>query len=187
MHGTLRLLAKASSSQSLAFCLLVILTAFDVFAQSASTGALTGTVTDRTGAVVPKATITLRNNGTGQVLTAATDLQGLYRFSLLPPGQYELRVEMTGFAPLTLREVMIQISEVRRIPIKLAVQGVREEVEVKSPLLQTWRFGFCTPHRADVEFRVQRLSSTSEELATWVKRKKHGTSSPRSSACRTRV
>jgi hypothetical protein len=135
MHGTLRSLAKASSSQSLAFCLLVIVAAFEVFAQSASTGALTGTVTDQTGAVVPKATITLRDNGTRQLLTAVTDLEGLYRFSLLPPGQYELRVEMAGFAPLTLREVTIQISEVRRIPIKLAVQGTREEVE--SPLLQT--------------------------------------------------
>ena len=58
MHGTLRLLAKAASSRSLAFCLVVIVTAFEVFAQSASTGALTGTVTDPTGAVVPKATIT---------------------------------------------------------------------------------------------------------------------------------
>ena len=60
MHGTLRLLAKASSSQSLAFCLLVIVTAFEVFAQSASTGALTGTVTDPTGAVVPSADRRLR-------------------------------------------------------------------------------------------------------------------------------
>ena len=114
MHGTLRLLAKASSSQSLAFCLLVIVTAFEVFAQSASTGALTGTVTDAQGAVVPKATITLRNNGTGQVLITVTELEGLYRFSLLPPGQYELRVEMAGSAPHILHEVMIQISEVRR-------------------------------------------------------------------------
>jgi Carboxypeptidase regulatory-like domain len=137
MHGTLRLLAKASSSQSLAFCLLVIVTAFEVFAQSASTGALTGTVTDPKGAVVPKATITLRNNGTDQVLTAVTDLEGLYRFSLLPPGQYELRVEMADFAPHILREVMIQISEVRRISVKLEVPGAREVVEVKSPLLQT--------------------------------------------------
>jgi len=137
MNTTLRLLAKASFSQSLAFCLLVIVTAFEVFAQSASTGALTGTVTDPTGAVVPKATITLRNNGTSQLLTAVTDLEGLYRFSLLPPGQYELRVEMAGFAPHILREVMIQISEVRRIPVKLAVKGAREEVEVESPLLQT--------------------------------------------------
>src|SRR5579864_2846119 len=94
MHGTLRLLVKASSSQSLAFCLLVIVTAFEVFAQSASTGALTGTVTDATGAVVPTAAINLRNNGTGLLLTAVTDLEGFYNFSLLPPGQYELRVEM---------------------------------------------------------------------------------------------
>ena len=44
---------------------------------------------------------------------------------------------MAGFAPHILREVMIQISEVRRIPVKLAVQGAREEVEVESSLLQT--------------------------------------------------
>jgi len=137
MHGALRLLAKASSSQSLAFCLLVIVTAFEVFAQSASTGALTGTVTDATGAVVPKAAINLRNNGTGLLLTAVTDLEGFYRFSLLPPGQYELRVEMAGFAPHILREVMIQISEVRRIDVELAVKGAREEVDVEFPLLQT--------------------------------------------------
>jgi len=137
MRGRPRLLAKASSSQSLVLCLLVIVTAFEVFAQSASTGALTGAVTDPQGAVVPKATITLRNNGTGQVLTTVTDLEGLYRFSLLPPGQYELRVEMTGFAPHILHEVMIQISEVRRSPVKLALQGAREEVKVESPLLQT--------------------------------------------------
>jgi len=136
-HGRLRLFAKASSSQSLAFCLLVIVTAFEVFAQSAPTGALTGTVTDPQGAVVPKAKITLRNNGTGQVLTTATDLAGLYRFSLLPPGQHELRVEVPGFAPHILHEVMIQISEVRRIPVKLALQGAREEVKAESSLLQT--------------------------------------------------
>ncbi|MCU1332463.1 MAG: TonB-dependent receptor plug, partial [Candidatus Angelobacter sp.] len=137
MHGTLRLLTKASSRQSVALCLLVIVTAFEVFAQSASTGALTGRVTDPKGAVVPKATITLRNNGTGQALTTVTDPEGLYRFSLLPPGQYELTVRMAGFEPLFLRQVMIQISEVRRIPIKLAVKGVREVIEVRSPLLQT--------------------------------------------------
>src|ERR1043166_54789 len=137
MHGALRLLAKASSSQSLVFCLLVIVTAFEVFAQSASTGALTGTVTDATGAVVPKAAINLRNNGTGLLRTAVADLEGFYRFSLLPPGQYELRVEMAGFAPHILREVMIQISEVRRIDVELAVKGAKEEVDVEFPLLQT--------------------------------------------------
>src|SRR5690349_7887089 len=137
MSRAVCLLAKALSNQSLAFCLFVIVTAFDVVGQTASTGALTGTVADPTGAVVPKATITLRNNGTGQAFTAVTDPEGLYRFSLLPPGQYELTVQMAGFEPLFLRQVMIQISEVTRIPIKLAVKGVREAIEVRSPLLQT--------------------------------------------------
>jgi hypothetical protein len=136
-----KLVASAESTvfarQSLAFCLLVMVTASDAFGQSASTGALTGTVTDPTGAVVPNATIALRNNGTGQELTAVTDPEGLYRFSLLPPGQYELTVQKAGFEPLVLRQVMIQISEVRPIPIKLALKGVGEVIEVRAPLLQT--------------------------------------------------
>jgi hypothetical protein len=128
---------KASTSRSLAFCLLVILTSFDLFAQSASTGALTGTVFDPAGAVVSNATIILRNNGTRQTFTDVTDPSGIYRFALLPPGQYEVTVEAVGFAPIVLREVMIQITEVRRILIRLVVPGVKEVIEVKAPLLQT--------------------------------------------------
>jgi len=128
---------KASTSRSLAFCLLVILTSFDLFAQSASTGALTGTVFDPAGAVVPNATIILRNNGTRQTFTAVTDPSGIYRFALLPPGQYAVTVEAVGFAPIVLGEVVIQITEVRRIQIRLVVRGAKEVIEVKAPLLQT--------------------------------------------------
>lgn len=107
----------------------------DVFTQSASTGALTGTVTDPTGAVLQNAEITLRNYGTDETRTAITDQDGSYRFSLLPPGEYELTVEAVGFAPLVVREVMVQITEVKSIATQLAVNGVREEVVVKAPLL----------------------------------------------------
>jgi hypothetical protein len=137
MRKSLLLATKISSVQSLVLCLLVVGSLWKVCAQSASTGALTGTVTDPTGAVVENAKITLRNYGTDQTLTAITDQDGLCRLSLLPPGEYELTVDAVGFAPLVVRHVMIQISEVRRIPIRLAVRGVTEEVEVKSPLLQT--------------------------------------------------
>ena len=139
-------------------CLLVIVTALEVFAQSASTGALTGTVTDPKGAVVAQATITLRSNGTGQVLTGVTDLEGLYRFSLLPPGQYELRVEMAGFAPHILREVTIQISEVRRIPVKLAVQGADGSTIVALPLVNrnyTQLLGLTSGTNTDVADATQ--------------------------------
>ena len=88
--------------------LLVVVSSLDVRAQSASTG-VTGTVTDPSSAVVLNAEITLRNAGTEDTRTTITGQDGLYRFSLLPPGEYELTVEAVGFAPLVVREVMIQI------------------------------------------------------------------------------
>src|SRR5215475_11996680 len=122
---------------SLVLCHLLFVSSLDLFAQSASTGALTGTVFDPAGAVVSNATIILRNNGTRQTFTAVTDPSGIYRFALLPPGQYAVTVEAVGFAPIVLGEVVIQITEVRRIQIRLVVRGAKEVIEVKAPLLQT--------------------------------------------------
>ena len=118
-------------------CLLVVVSSLDLCAQSASTGALTGTVTDPTGAVLQNAQITLRNSGTGESRTATTDRDGSYRLSLLPPGEYELTVEAVGFAPLVVREVLIRITEVRSLATQLAVKGVRQDLVVEAPLLQT--------------------------------------------------
>jgi hypothetical protein len=122
---------------ALAFCLLVVVSAVNVCAQSASTGALAGTVTDTTGAVLQNATITLRNTGTNETRTATTDQGGSYRFSLLPPGNYELTVEAVGFATVVVRDLTVQITEVRNFATQLAVEGVREDVKVQAPLLQT--------------------------------------------------
>ncbi len=123
--------------QSLVVCLLIVASALDLSAQSASTGALTGTVTDPTGAVLQDAQIALRNTGTGENRTAVTDQDGAYRFSLLAPGNYELTVEAAGFAPLVVREVRIRITEVRSLVTQVAVKGVREDVVVEAPLVQT--------------------------------------------------
>src|SRR4029453_3053260 len=95
--------------QSLVICLLIVASALEVSAQTASTGALIGTVTDPTGAVLQAAQIALRNTGTGESRTAVTGEDGSYRFSLLAPGEYELTVEAVGFAPLVVREVLIRI------------------------------------------------------------------------------
>jgi hypothetical protein len=113
------------------------MSSLDVCAQSASTGALIGRVTDPTGAVVPNATIALRNAGTEETRTALTDQDGSYRFALLPPGVYEVTVEAVGFAPLVVREVLVRITEVRSLATQLAVKGVRQDIVVEAPLLQT--------------------------------------------------
>jgi hypothetical protein len=131
------LATTVSGIQSLVLCLFLFVISSDVCAQTASTGALTGTLTDPSGAIVQNAKITLRNYRTNETLTETTNQDGLYRFSLLPPGEYELTMEAAGFSPLVVREVMIQITEVRNINTQLAVEGTREEVVVKAPLLQT--------------------------------------------------
>jgi Carboxypeptidase regulatory-like domain len=123
--------------QSLVACLLVVVSSFDVGAQSASSGALTGTVTDSTGAVLQNAQITLRNIGTGESRTAVTDSDGSYRISLLAPGEYELTVEAVGFAMVVVRAVLIRITEVTNLATQLAIKGVRQDVVVEAPLLQT--------------------------------------------------
>lgn len=119
-----------SSVQGVIVCLIVVVNPLDAFAQSASTGALTGVVTDPSSAVVQNAKITLRNHGTAETLEAVTGQDGSYRFSLLPPGEYDLTVEALGFAPVVVHEVMIRITEVRSVATSLTVSGAKEEVVV---------------------------------------------------------
>src|ERR1700682_6744678 len=66
-------------------------------AQSASTGALTGTVTDQTGAIVPNTTVTVSNSATNQARTVTTGADGVYRVPFLEPGSYRVRFAAAGF------------------------------------------------------------------------------------------
>src|SRR6185437_4243937 len=66
-------------------------------AQSTTSGDIAGSVTDPSGASIPDATVTIKNNGTGATNTATTNGTGGYRFSLLPPGTYMLSVTQSGF------------------------------------------------------------------------------------------
>src|SRR6476646_1030601 len=59
--------------------------------------ALNGTVTDATGAAVPNAKVTATNSGTGTTRTTQTNDAGLYNFSRLPVGNYDITVEAQGF------------------------------------------------------------------------------------------
>ena len=125
-----------AAQKPLVVCLLVIASALSALAQSASTGALVGTVTDPSGAVLQNAQITLRNTGTMESRTAVTDQDGSYRFSLLPPGEYGLTVNATGFVALGVRSVQIRITEVTSLSTQLTVQGVQQDLVVQAPLLQ---------------------------------------------------
>src|SRR5438477_13186878 len=80
-------------------------------AQSATTGALRGTVVDPAGAVVPGVTVTLLNPTTGQAQTTMTDAKGLYAFSLLAPGTYDVEFFAQGFKTSIAMLVVLNVSD----------------------------------------------------------------------------
>lgn len=101
-----------------------------LLAQSAGTGALTGTVTDPTGAVLPNATVTLISSDTNQVRTATSGADGSYKFSLLPPGTYRVRFAAAGFKTSEVEGVAINVTETPVLDRALEVGAQTEEVAV---------------------------------------------------------
>ena len=81
------------------------------WAQSSTTGALAGTALDASGAVVPGVAVTLTHTGTSQTQTTMTDESGLFGFSLLPPGSYDLVLAAQGFKTAEQKEVVVNVSE----------------------------------------------------------------------------
>jgi hypothetical protein len=103
-----------------------------LWAQSGGTGALTGIVTDPTGAVVPNVVVTLTNNDTGLTRTAQTGADGAYRFSLIPPGVYKVRFAATGFKTSEVPSVTVNVTETPVLDRALEVGQQAESIEVQA-------------------------------------------------------
>src|SRR5215204_3857384 len=97
---------KVTSLLRTALCALLLLT-LAATARAQFRAAVQGTVTDQSGAVVPAATLTLKNNETGRVQTANSGDEGFYRISELPPGTYTLTVEKAGFRKTSFENLVI--------------------------------------------------------------------------------
>jgi hypothetical protein len=99
-------------------------------------GSMVGTISDPTGAVVPKTTVTITNNDTGQSREAVTDEGGRYTFLNVIPGRYDLKVVAQGFRPVTRTSIDVSINTVTRQDISLEVGGVTEAVTVAAAAAQ---------------------------------------------------
>jgi hypothetical protein len=100
-------------------------------AQTAGTGALSGTVKDPSGASVPNATVTATSLDTGAVRTDMTGADGSYRFSLLPPGNYRVRMEASGFKPLEIPSIAVAVTETAVLDRNLEVGAQNQTVTVE--------------------------------------------------------
>ncbi len=111
--------------------MLLAAAAHSAFGQASSiNGEILGTVTDVTGAKIVNAKVTLVNVNTGLQLTANTVSSGLYRFTVLPLGRYDLKVESPGFAPVKQTGIDLNAGATVTQNIKLEVKGVTTEIVV---------------------------------------------------------
>src|SRR5437879_6482600 len=99
----------------------------------ASLASLRGTVTDSSGAIVPNASITLKEPATGaQVRQQMADGQGNYELIDLKPGTYRLTCEMASFKPYVADNIILESGQVRRIDVLLSVGQATQEITVSA-------------------------------------------------------
>lgn len=109
-------------------------------AQTTSTGAISITVTDQAGALVPNAQLMLKDTATSDVRQAETQGNGTYLFPNLPFGTYQLTVSKTGFISQVFQTVQVQTARVTSIDATLKVGGTTQTVtvaEAATPLVET--------------------------------------------------
>ncbi len=111
-------------------CSLVLL--ISAGAQTSSTGTIVGTVTDPTGAVVPKAAVTLLNSATNESQTSATNGQGQFVFPNVAPGTYRVTVKMAGFKTADLSGIQAQVNTSTNVPVQLQVGTEGQTLEVQA-------------------------------------------------------
>src|SRR5262245_29071642 len=124
-----------------ALLLAVCLTAFfliQVPALSQTTGGITGTVKDPTGAVITDAIVTGANKATSETRRAITDSAGSYSLQLLPPGHYLVTVAAKDFATRTYDDVQVALTETTLLHVGLALETVTKSITVQdaTPIIQ---------------------------------------------------
>jgi hypothetical protein len=95
-------------------------------------GTITGTVSDATGAVVPRATITLTNKTSGDVRRSTSNNDGYFSYSSVPAGQYDLLVTASGFKQYEITGIDLIGAATLNFPVSVEIGSSKTEVEVVS-------------------------------------------------------
>lgn len=149
-----RILSKAVTLWCLAFALI-----FALFATPASAdelyASIRGTVVDQSGAVLFGVNVTATNLATGLSRTLTTNASGAFSFLQLPVGDYNVRLEKTGFKTAAASNIHLEVNQVFALDTKMEVGGVTEQVVVEANPVQVET---STPQRGDVVDASQILS-----------------------------
>ncbi len=99
-----------------------------LLAQSFAT--LTGSVADSSGAMVPRAAITIVNEATGETWNTSSNDSGLYTIPLVKPGTYRLTAEAAGFKQYRHQGILLETGVATRVDVNLTLGQLTESVEV---------------------------------------------------------
>ncbi|MGE3509339.1 MAG: TonB-dependent receptor [Vicinamibacterales bacterium] len=105
---------------------------------SQATSSITGRVVDADGAVLPGVAVTVTNTATGVPRDTFTNAEGLFNVQALNPGTYNVRAELTGFAPQVRENVQVLTGATMNVELKLGLANVQETVTVSgsAPLVE---------------------------------------------------
>ena len=117
---------------------IVLLAAQLAFAQAGTAG-LSGTVKDAQGAVVPGATVTATNQSLGVARTTTSNAEGAYAIPGLQPGEYAVKVELTGFRTFVHEKVELRVDSITVVDAVLSLGSLSETVTVSeaTPIVNT--------------------------------------------------
>lgn len=117
--------------RKLALGSLIMVMVFAVTAWGQSASQISGTVTDKTGAAVPGATVTIMDAATGFHRTLATNSAGAYAAGNMPAGTYDIEVEAKGFKTFAVHSYVLRPAEQAQVNATLQVGAVTSTVEVQ--------------------------------------------------------
>jgi len=117
----------------------IVFLAAHLASAQAGTAGLTGTVKDAQGAVVPGATVTATNQSLGTARTTTSNAEGAYSIPGLQPGDYTVKVELTGFRTLVHEKVEVRVDSITPVDAVLQLGSLSETVTVSevTPIVNT--------------------------------------------------
>src|ERR1700722_14535839 len=130
---------RSSSSQRVALFFLFVLVSLLIFVGKSSAGtggSISGTVTDPSGAVVIKASVTAKNLETGITLSVTTDAKGFYSFPALTIGHYDLEISSSAFRPYRRTSIIVDANSALTINAFLSVGERTDAVTVEENQVQ---------------------------------------------------
>ena len=118
-------------ARRLALVLILTLLAAPLAAQRFN-ATIRGIVTDPTGDAVPGATVNLEGTETGLNRTTFTNTAGIYTFSELPIGAYEIAVSLDGFKSSVVTDIVLNVADIREVSVELELGDVQDTITVES-------------------------------------------------------